>query len=67
MKKAYVIVALSLLMTLNSAEKEAENQTASNENEATQSEESSTLDRVIETIADAAINDRDFGKDIGDR
>ena len=37
------------------------------ETKSDQPEPTSTFDRVMEIIAEAAISDRNFGKDIGDR
>lgn len=48
----------------NSAET---SETAQSENQKQDQPETSTFDRIIEAIANAARNNPDYGKDIGDR
>lgn len=65
MKKLALYLLVLVFANLTAAENDSKNETASNE--ASKTQESSAADRVVETIAEAAINDRDYGKDIGDR
>ena len=37
------------------------------ENESSESQESSAADQIIETIAEAAVSNPDYGKDLGDK
>jgi hypothetical protein len=67
MKKTPLYLTALLFTTLSAADDESADPTPSNENESSAAQEAHIADRVVEVIAEAAINDRNYGKDIGDR
>ena len=60
-------LALLLSTTLNADDNGSENSSSLATSDASQPEESGLIEQIINTIAEAAISDRDAGKDIGDR
>lgn len=61
-----LLVISSMAYAGNDSDKTKET-TKSEKPESNQPESSSTFDRVVDTIAEAAKSNPDYGKDIGDR
>lgn len=65
MKKVFLVLAVLAFMTLRAVDDNSENREA--RSASSEEQTSNNEARAINTIAEAAISDRDYGKDIGDR
>ncbi len=67
MRKVFSCLVIVMVSCLNATDDQPQKEVPSNSNEAEKSEGSSGTSQVIEVIAEAAVSNRDYGKDIGDR